>query len=110
MTVLKMQDQYLQDGTHVLTWQLHWVCGWAPEHGEYRAVMADNYGHTDVYRGHIDGDCLIFESLAAAGPRLRFTLGCLRPERHHLAQRDVTGGWIMVPHRGIRNDPCIVGQ
>ena len=44
------QDQYLEDGTFVLKWQLHWVSGWDPGHGEYRAVMADNYGHADVYR------------------------------------------------------------
>lgn len=24
------QDQYLADGTFVLTWQLHWVVGWDP--------------------------------------------------------------------------------
>ena len=45
------QDQFLEDGTFVLRWQLRWVSGWDPEHGEYRAVMADNYGHADVYRG-----------------------------------------------------------
>ena len=45
------QDQFLPDGTFVLRWQLHWVSGWAPEHGEYRAVMTDNYGHADIYRG-----------------------------------------------------------
>ena len=67
------QDQFLDDGTHVLRWQLHWVSGWVPEHGEYRAVMADNYGHADIYRGRIDGDRLIFESIAEAGTRLRLT-------------------------------------
>lgn len=39
------QDQFLEDGTFVLTWQLHWVAGWAPQHGEYRPAMADNYGN-----------------------------------------------------------------
>jgi hypothetical protein len=67
------QDQFLHDGTFVLTWQLHWVSGWAPEHGEYRAVMTDNYGHADVYRGRIDGDRLEFESMEGAAVRLRFT-------------------------------------
>jgi len=67
------QDQFLEDGTFVLRWQLHWVSGWAPEHGEYRAVMTDNYGHAAMYRGQIDGDRLIFESLEDAGIRLRFT-------------------------------------
>ena len=33
------RDQFLDDGTLVLKWQLHWVSGWAPEHGESRAVM-----------------------------------------------------------------------
>jgi hypothetical protein len=67
------QDQFLEDGTFVLTWQLHWVSGWDPEHGEYRASMVDNYGHADVYRGYIDGDRLVFESMGDTGPRLRFT-------------------------------------
>jgi hypothetical protein len=44
------QDQYLMDGTFVLKWQLHWVSGWVPRYGEYRASMADNYGNADVYR------------------------------------------------------------
>ena len=73
------QDQFLGDGTFVLRWQLHWVSGWAPEHGEYRAVMTDNYGHADVYRGHIDGDRLIFESMADTGTHLRFTWDASKP-------------------------------
>ena len=67
------QDQFLHDGTFVLTWQLHWVSGWSPEHGEYRAVMTDNYGHAEVYRGRIEGDRLVFESLEGAAARLRFS-------------------------------------
>jgi hypothetical protein len=50
------QEQYLLDGTHVLTWQLHLVVGWDPTHGDYRATIADNYGHAAVLRGWIDGD------------------------------------------------------
>jgi hypothetical protein len=38
------QDQFLDDGTFVLKWELHWVVGWAPRFGEYRAAMADAYG------------------------------------------------------------------
>jgi len=67
------QDQFLADGTFVLKWELHWVSGWVPEHGEYRAVMTDNYGHVGVYRGRIDGSRLIFESLEDARVRLRLT-------------------------------------
>ncbi len=57
----------------MLRWQLHWVSGWSPEHGEYRAVMTDNYGHAEVYHGRIEGDRLVFESLQGAAARLRFT-------------------------------------
>jgi hypothetical protein len=67
------QEQFLEDGTFVLKWQLHWVAGWSPEFGEYRASMVDNYGHAMVYRGWIEGDRLVFESLGDAPVRLRFT-------------------------------------
>jgi hypothetical protein len=67
------QDQFLDDGTFVLRWQLHWVSGWSPEHGEYRAVMTDNYGHAEVYHGRIEDDRLVFESLEGAAAQLRFT-------------------------------------
>jgi hypothetical protein len=56
------------------------VSGWAPEQGEYRAVMTDNYGHAAVYRGHIDGDRLVFESLEDAAIRLRFTWDVSDPD------------------------------
>jgi hypothetical protein len=65
------QDQYLLDGTFVLTWQLHWVAGWDPTAQECRATLADNYGHADVMRGRIDGDRLTFETIGAAPVRLR---------------------------------------
>jgi Protein of unknown function (DUF1579) len=67
------QEQFLEDGTFVLKWQLHWVVGWSPEAGEYRASMVDNYGHAMVYRGWIEGDRLVFESMGDAPVRLRFT-------------------------------------
>jgi hypothetical protein len=65
------QDQYLPDGTFVLHWQLHWVAGWDPTSGEYRATVADNYGHADVLRGWIDADGLVFESLDDRPVRIR---------------------------------------
>lgn len=65
------QDQFLPDGTFVLRWQLHWVAGWDPSNGEYRATIADNYGRTDVLHGWIDGDRLTFESIGDAPVRIR---------------------------------------
>jgi hypothetical protein len=82
----------------VLTWQLHWVSGWVPEQGEYRAVMTDNYGHADVYRGHIDGDRLIFESPEGTGTRLRLTWDVSDPAmitwRNEMAMPD--GSWFLI--------------
>jgi hypothetical protein len=92
------QDQFLHDGTFVLGWQLHWVAGWAPQHGEYRASMADNYGNTGVYRGWIEDDRLLFESMEGAGPRLRFTWDASKPGvimwRNEMALDD--GDWILI--------------
>jgi hypothetical protein len=65
------QEQYATDGSHILTWQLHWVVGWDPAHGDYRATLADNYGHADVMRGTIDGDRLTFHSVGDGPIRLR---------------------------------------
>ena len=95
------QDQFLEDGTFVLRWQLHWVSGWDPEHGEYRASMVDNYGHADVYRGRIDGDRLVFESMADDGAPAPLHVGCIRPQGHHLAERAGARGRCLVPHRGV---------
>ncbi len=92
------QEQFLEDGTFVLKWQLHWVSGWDPEHGEYRASMVDNYGHADVYRGHIEGDRLVFESMGETGPRLRFTWDASDPDvtkwRNEMAVEE--GSWFLI--------------
>jgi hypothetical protein len=73
------QEQRLRDGTFVLKWELHWVVGWDPLAREYRATAADNYGHTEVMRGHIDGDQLIFETIGETPVRLRMTWDVSRP-------------------------------
>jgi hypothetical protein len=92
------QDQFLEDGTWVLRWELHWVSGWSPEHREYRASMVDAYGHADVYRGHIDGERLIFESLPDAPVRLRFTWDAAEPGimtwRNEMRLAD--GSWFLI--------------
>ncbi|HEU4917766.1 MAG TPA: DUF1579 family protein [Acidimicrobiia bacterium] len=67
------QDQMLEDGTFVLNWQLHWVCGWNPRAGEYMATIADNYGSVALLRGRIVGDQMVFESTGEQPPFLKFT-------------------------------------
>jgi hypothetical protein len=74
------QDQFLDDGTFVLKWQLHWVSGWDSTNGEYRATLADNYGHADVMRGHIDGDRMTFETLGDSPVRLRLVWDISDPD------------------------------
>lgn len=76
------QEQYLLDGTFVLTWQLHLVVGWDPARGGYGATVADNYGHAAVLRGRIEGDRLIFETVDGSSPvRLRMTWDASDPDR-----------------------------
>jgi hypothetical protein len=68
------QEQRLVDGTFVLRWQLHWVAGWDAGANEYRASSADNNGpNLALYRGRIDGDRLVYESLQDGFPRIRLT-------------------------------------
>jgi len=46
----------------------------APAAGEYRASSADNNGpNLAIYRGRIDGNRLVYESLQESYPRIRLT-------------------------------------
>ena len=75
------QDQLLGDGTFVLRWQLHWVTGWDRMAGEYRASSADNNGpNLAIYRGRIEGDRLVYESLQEGLPRIRLTWTLTDPD------------------------------
>lgn len=74
------QEQYLLDGTPVLSWELHWVAGWDPARGRYRATVADCYGHAEVMTGRIDGDRLVFESDGDPGARIRLTWDLAEPD------------------------------
>jgi hypothetical protein len=60
--------------------------------------MTDNYGHAAVYRGRIEGDCLIFESLEDEGIRLRFTWDASDPDvitwRNEMKTGD--GPWFLI--------------
>jgi len=92
------QDQFLTDGTFVLTWKLHWVMGWDPSSQSYRATMADNYGRTGLMRGMIDGDRLIFESLGEAPVRIRLTWDLTDPHRINWRNELAVGddSWFLV--------------
>jgi len=68
------QEQHLLDGTFVLRWQLKWVTGWDGRAGEYRASSADNQGpNLGLYRGRLEGERLVYESLQDGLPRIRLT-------------------------------------
>jgi hypothetical protein len=92
------QDQFLEDGSYVLTWRLHWVTGWDADAQEYRAVLADNYGHADVLRGQIDGDRLVYETFGDGAVELRLVWDLSEPEAAVWSnERSVAGGpWTLV--------------
>jgi hypothetical protein len=92
-----VQDQYLADGEHVLTWQLHWVAGWSPADGEYRATVADVYGHAEVMHGRIEGDRMVFESVGEPPVRIRLTWELTGPTVLWRNEVSVPGGpWSLV--------------
>ena len=92
------QEQHLLDGTPVLVWQLHWVAGWDPAAGEYRATIADVYGHALVMRGNVDGERLVFESLGGEPVALRLTWDFTQPDapRWRNERRIGDGAWTLV--------------
>jgi len=92
------QDQFLEDGSYVLTWRLHWVTGWDADAQEYRAVLADNYGHAGILRGRIAGDRLVYETFGDGPVRLRLVWDLSDPEAAVWSnQRSVAGRpWTLV--------------
>jgi hypothetical protein len=84
-------DQFLTDGTFVLTWRLHWVTGWDTDAGQYRATLNDNYGHADVVRGRIDGDRLIYATPDERPVRLRLTWDLTTRPRRSGRTRSASG-------------------
>jgi hypothetical protein len=78
-----LPQSVLEDGTFVLKWELHWVCLWDPASNEYRATVADCYGHTEIMRGQIEGDLMIFESMRDTPPMLRKTWEALSRDLLH---------------------------
>jgi Protein of unknown function (DUF1579) len=93
------QEQRLADGTFVLRWQLHWVAGWDVRAGEYRASSADNNGpNLSIFRGRIEGNRLVYESLGEELPRIRLTW-ILDDETHARWRNEYTldgASWILV--------------
>lgn len=92
------QDQYLTDGSFILTWELHWVAGWDPGSSQYVATHADNYGRAGVMRGHISGDRLVFESPSGEPIRIRLTWDLIAEDRVTWRnEMSVSGGpWTLV--------------
>jgi hypothetical protein len=91
------QDHFLADGTFVLTWQLHWCRAGHPSTASTEPRWPTTTA-TPMYRGHIEGDQLIFESMAGAGTRLRFTWDASDPGvirwRNEMAVDD--GSWFLI--------------
>jgi hypothetical protein len=92
------QDQFLQDGSFVLKWELHWVAGWDPMHGEYRATYADCYGNAGVMRGWVEGDRLTFETFDDVAVGIRLIWDLSDPERMTWRNEASLGGspWTLV--------------
>jgi Protein of unknown function (DUF1579) len=64
------QDQFV-DGQRVITWKAHFVIGWDPRVGEYRATYVDNNASSAVLRGRIEGSRFIIETVGDGAVRNR---------------------------------------
>ncbi len=73
------QEQYV-DGKRILTWKAEWIIGWDMMAGGYRAVGADTNGVAFIFRGEIQGDRLVMESLGDGPVKLRFTWDARDPK------------------------------
>jgi hypothetical protein len=101
------QVQHLLDGTFVLRWALHWVAGWDPVSREYRATVADCYGHAEVLHGWIEGDRLTFESNDDSPVRIRLVWDFSDP-RHLRWRNEVSadgGPWSLIEDYVLLPDP-----
>jgi hypothetical protein len=91
------QDQFV-DGVRVIAWRAHFVVGWDPRAGEYRATYVDNNGSAALLRGGIEGERFILETLGDAPVRVRLTWTLQAPGR--LTWRNdcsIAGGpWVLV--------------
>jgi hypothetical protein len=102
------QKQLLADGTFVLCWQLHWVAGWDAAAREYRASSADNNGpNLAIYRGRIEGNRLVYESLPEALPRIRLTWLLLDPDHATWRNEFTIDGktWSLIEEYGMEATP-----
>jgi hypothetical protein len=74
------------------------VAGWDPTNDEFRAILADNYGHADVMRGEISGDRLVFETLGESEARVRLLWDVSDPSDITWTNEVSVGGspWVLI--------------
>jgi hypothetical protein len=91
------QDQFV-GGERVIAWKAHFVVGWDPRAGEYRATYVDNNGGAALLRGGIAGARFVLETLGEAPTRVRVTWELLAPGRVRWRNDCSIGGgpWTLV--------------
>ena len=98
-------EQFLEDGTFVLRWELHWVAGWDESNGEYRATHSDNFGHAGVMRGFIYGNRLTFESIGDSPAKIRLVWDADEKSDLVWTKRSVPRRWAMDAGRDLPPHP-----
>jgi hypothetical protein len=91
------QDQFI-GGARVITWRAHFVVGWDPRAGEYRATYVDNNGSAALMHGGIDGSRFILETLGEVAARVRVTWELVEPGQVKWRNDSSIGGgpWFLV--------------
>lgn len=96
------QDQFVA-GERVVTWKAHWIAGWDARAEEYRGMAVDSNGISMMFRGRVEDDRLIMESMDPAVP-LRFVWDATNPDaiawRNEIMTED--GSWRPIEEYVIR--------
>ncbi|WP_250988150.1 DUF1579 family protein [Methanoculleus oceani] len=96
------QDQFVA-GEKVVTWKAHWIAGWDARTKEYRGMAVDSNGISMMFRGRLEGDRLIMESMEPA-VSLRFIWDAADPRAIIWMNEIMTedGSWRLIEEYVIR--------
>jgi hypothetical protein len=97
------QDQFVE-GEKVVTWKACWIAGWDARAREYRGVAVDSNGISMMFRGRLEGERLIMESMGETPVNLRFIWDATDPRAVTWSNEMLTedGSWMLIEEYVIR--------
>lgn len=69
-----LEEEFFYRGEKVDEEKCHYIVGWSPGPGEYKAVSVDSLGNAMLNAGRIEGDILVLETPGDPPVRLRMSI------------------------------------